>query len=140
MRKLFVSCITSIALLAAIPSMASAQSSLLLGMMIGSAMSSGSIQGDISPNVLYVMPRAAERIKDPLAMRTAQSGPSYDKYPIRERFNAAIGRGADNYELLQVVRVADQGNADRIYLWFTYIDKSLVTPLAQLPPLAQNNK
>ncbi len=103
-------------------------------MIVGSAMSSGStVQGDAMANILYTAPRVSERVTDPLGMRTAYVRAGTDT--LREQFSKIRG-DAIKFEILQVMRVMDQGNADRVYLWFVYIEKEKVIPLDQLPKQA----
>lgn len=119
-------------------SAAHSQTSFILGMAVGSAISSGSY-GEASVNVLYQMPRAAERIKDPLELRLNYSGSRWDKYTIRERFESAVPMAHD-YDIVQVIRVFAQGNAGSTQLGFVYIRKDLVIPLTDLPPESKPDK
>ena len=81
------------------------------------------------------MPYAADRVTDPLAMRTAYVK-TWNGASLLDTFASGVGRN-DKYEILQVVRVMDQGNADRVYFWFTYIEKDKVKSLESVKPKAQ---
>ncbi|MES2203550.1 MAG: hypothetical protein V4474_04485 [Patescibacteria group bacterium] len=141
MRKLIVAGLVGLSLLAAPSAKAGG---FILGMVVASMMSSGShtLQADM-PNVLYVMDRVAERVTDPLGMRTGtMSIRDMNGITIRGAFKKmfeAAGRpqADENHEILQVLRVSHEGTGGIIYLWFTYIEKDKLVPIEKLPKLAQ---
>jgi hypothetical protein len=147
-RKFFVSSIVSLVLLVAIPMTANASvGSLVAGMLLGSSMSSNddeSVQAEGNANVLYLMPRVIERVTDPLGMRLTSvrtlDASFRSGHSVREIFHGLSfpkGKTAENYEVLQVVRVMDRGDADNPCLWFTYIEKDKIISLNELPAPGQ---
>lgn len=125
--------------------MAAQAQGFLFGVIAGSSLSSGGTTvhgGDGSANVLYLMPRVAERISDPLAMRvmaTAGGGDdcagviarrNFGNMTLRQHFAATVSQ-PERYEVLQVVRTMRPDGAN--CLWFTFIERDKIRPLASLP-------
>lgn len=140
MRKLFVIGFTTLALFAGIPSIAHAQASFIFGMIVGTALSSDGNSvgaGDSTANMLYLMPRAAERIKDPFALQTGASDCfQYGKLTFKQMFDATVYDVAKK-EIVQILRVTCNGSTNRIVLWFVFTDRENIVPLDKLPPPAQ---
>jgi hypothetical protein len=139
MRKFFASGLTALALLATVPSVAYAQTSFIFGMIVGAALSSDgqSTSGDGTANVLYLMPRAAERIKDPLALRTGASDcAQFGKLTIKQTFEAKMHNAA-KMEIVQVVRTSCGGSTSSVALWFVFTERENIVPPHQLPPPTQ---
>jgi len=138
MRKLFSTGLLLVSLVSIFPSHAQAQASFLFGLVIGMSISpDGRTINGGDQNLLYVLPRAAERIKDPLAMQTAASEcDTYGRQTIREIFESRV-YNPKKKEILQVVRTACGGSTTSVVLWFVFTDKENVTPLEKLPPLPQ---
>jgi hypothetical protein len=90
-------------------------------------------------NLLYVMPRATERISDPLGMRQTSTECLYyngsnNGRTIREAFAATI-QDSEQYEMLQVVRTSAADSTGCLRYWITFIEKDKVIPLELLPPV-----
>ncbi len=145
MHKFFVVGVISFALFVAIPLVA--QADFLLGMAVGSAMSSGDddqATGNGGGDVLYTAPRIAERISNPLEIRIIASksqcfsskgdfsyGGNCGGMAIQEIFNHVIEGKESQYIILQVKRVVGTNNQWCV-LWFTYIEKDKIIPLEKL--------
>ncbi len=132
-----------------IPVAANAQG-FIVGMMVGGLMFGGSSSSQYSSggegtSIIYVMPRYAERIKDPLAVITMPEGCMLWHKDIREHFRLLRHTGDCNtpspakdwdsskYEIVQVMRVSHQGRADYVLYWFAYTEKTNVKSLTELP-------
>lgn len=140
MRMLFA--IIATVLTFASASQAQAQG-FLLGMMVGGALSSGGTQG--APGrlgeTLYLMPDAADRVKDPLDLRMISTWcsppPSANngrKLPatIMEQFRYIMSEtgkvNADDFEIIEAKRLPGNEYSTCITLWFTFIEKSKLLP------------
>lgn len=139
--RLFFAAMTAVTMLFGSMQVAQAQASFLLGMLLGSAMSGDVVQGsEGNPNLVYVAPRVAERVKDPMDLRFVSVGFRNDNglygMTMRQLFARALPnpKEADKYEVVQIIRIASQGSAYDPYVWFTYIDRSLLIALEKLPP------
>ena len=137
MRKLFQICLLGVAMIVGVPAIVQAQG-FIVGIVVGMALSSDGKSpggGDMS-NVLYLMPRATERIRDPLELHTVASHcDSYGKQSLRQVFKGTVHREHADKEILQVVRVPCNGNTSALVLWFVFTDKSNLRALAELPQL-----
>lgn len=126
-----------------------AQAGFVLGMVLGSSMSGGDeVIGSGNANILYVMPRAAERVKDPLKIRLRstdilwfavdQSKSEFrnDRYTggmhLRQIF-ARVEPNTESFEVLQVMRVFHPQHVSGASVWFAYTEKENVIPLKNLP-------
>ncbi len=123
---------------------ARAQTGFLLGAVAGAAFAGGSSHGPANPDVLYLAPRAAERIKDPLDVRhmgidVVSHGSGYT---LREYFSKWFRsqETADRFEILQVVRVASEGSGRNVFFWFLYVEKEKLVAHDKLPTLAESKK
>lgn len=144
--KGFASALVVISLLFGSAVQARAQVSFLAGMVVGGVLFGGDAQGGGSANVLYVLPRASERVRDPLAVRLVSSYEdnfykgALAKKSLFEIFAFSLNswdssKMASKYEILQIVRAIDGSNTERASIWFAYIEKEKVIPLNQLSPL-----
>jgi hypothetical protein len=109
---------------------------LVIGNMLGGNMLGGNdvSRGGSEANVLYVMPRVSERIKEPLQMRTVVSADTCvrtDGNTLSEDFVNSIDNSG-KYEVLQVLRVQNVDTTRCFRYWFTYIEKNYVIPVEQL--------
>lgn len=126
-----------LALIGASASVANAQISFLFGVAVGASLSGGDqvVNGGISGNTIYILPRVSERVKNPLSIQFAQfdfwqnannSMSLYSMFKIVEP-------GAEGYEVLEVVRVIKPANQTQAVFWFAYTVKSNVLSLEVLP-------
>ena len=114
------------------------------GVIVGVMISRGQSVGSGDSNVLYVMPRVCERVKEPLEMKMTAT---YSMYfgphssdagkSLKELFKETV-TGSDKYEILQVTRVLDSKDLAKAVVWFVYIEKELVVPLEKLPKEDKN--
>ena len=150
-NKVAVSFIFAIFLLGVAIPTANAQIGFLLGTMTGAILFGGDDQqfGASSANVVYTLPRASERVTDPLGIKFASTPKlsfrvpsSYNGRPsynvdetalgstIYSLFRSVESRG--NYEILQVIRVIDSQSPATAVFWFAYIEKEKVLSLEAL--------
>lgn len=149
MRKLFVTGLLGFAL-SGLVSAANAQSFLFglgTGLMLGS--STNNQYGGDNANVLYLAPRAAERIRDPLSIHVVASAggeggcagegarQAFAKLSLADHFALAVPK-SEKYEVLQVVRAMRPDSASCLVLWFAFVEKDKLVQLGMLPPLTQN--
>lgn len=144
MKKIFLVVLSAIVLFSFAPK-ANSQS-FLLGMVTGALLfGDGEQAGGGTGSVVYTLPRASERVKDPLGVRTSSTSASFsgnynenNGVTWRELFNKSIVNEKKKYspndlEILQIVRVINPGNLEYATFWFSYIEKEKVVPLDQLP-------
>lgn len=115
-----------------------------LGLLAGNSVSNNAPQGgNINTEILYTMPNAHERVKDPLAVRIICADKWFKVNPyqrpdndyatslsFREIFFSLI-EGADQYTILRIQQAPPAGDVhDRTQsvLWFYFIHNSLVLP------------
>jgi hypothetical protein len=142
MKKIFLVVCIVVTLIS--PSVARSQG-FLLGMATGAGLFGGdgdNHMGGGSSSVLYVAPEdVLKRIKNPLAiMQTVyRGGPSYDYikrgwtlYQLFQRSIKLLSKAnrAEDYEVLQVIRVFDGTNPAEAVIWFCYIEKSQISALS----------
>ncbi|MDP3999704.1 MAG: hypothetical protein Q8P76_03905 [bacterium] len=118
-------------------------STFLLGMVTGAVLFGGdeTTVGN-SSNIIYTLPRASERVKDPLAIRLQSKEFNFaQEYAgnygggktLRALFHEIV-RDAGKFTILQVVRVFDESKQESATIWFAYTETSNVIPLEKLPP------
>jgi hypothetical protein len=127
-----------------------AQACLLCG-AVGYALGSNSSQGGGSAGaVLYIAPRIAERIVDPLAVHIVSSATRnysnigrhvagtdrWEGLTIQQIFERTVQRH-EQYVVLEVVRIVHPEENASATFWFTYIEKEKLLPLS-LPPQTEN--
>jgi len=151
MRKLLGTLIVIVALTTA-PLAAHAQASFIFGMVVGSALSSSgdtTVANQGAMNIMYVMPRVAERVTDPLGVRSAASPcylyseekPDgwgwtrvYHPYSLREFFAKTV-ENPDKYTILQAVRTTAATETGCVRMIFAFIENDKIRPLESLPRL-----
>jgi hypothetical protein len=107
---------------------------VLLGMVVNSGDNSPSMSFDGNANLLYLAPRAAERIKDPFALQVASS--DCQRSPgktIAEIFRATVNKEDYDKVILQVLRVPGALNTSCTSFWFVFTSNSNLNPLDKLP-------
>ena len=136
--RMFSKLLIALLALTLAPAAASAQASFLFGVVVGSALSSGTASSsEVSPNVIYSMPRVAERVREPLAIRIVASdcfrnSDSRNGKSVMEYFIGSVRDWAE-YEILQAVRTTAADNTGCVRIFFAFIEKSKVRPLENLP-------
>jgi len=145
-------------LLVNIPSVSHADftTGMIVGGIFGAAISGGSESSGINENMLYVAPRIGERIADPLSIRLIctnsslfdagwkRGGSTWNNRgdqagkTIQQLFDSTVDN-PNQYVILQVVRVINQGNNTSAVFWFAYIEKEKVIPLDKLPPIKKSS-
>lgn len=125
------------------PQPAHAQAGFIWGVVAG-AMLFGGDDGAAAGsgiNVVYTMPRASERVQNPMGIRFVTYRDCGASVAIWEMFRYALKvnhlyEGTPNpetmQEVLQVVRVFLPSNAGCANFWFAYVDKQSVIPLEKL--------
>lgn len=116
---------------------AHAQISFLFGVAVGASLSGGDqvVNGGISGNTIYILPRVSERVKNPLSIQFAQfdfwqdANNGMSLYTMFKRVEPV----AERYEVLEVVRMIKPANQAQAVFWFAYTEKSNVLSLEALP-------
>lgn len=146
MRKLFVGGLLALAMLVGSVTTAQAQCAgcFIFGYILGSSTGgSTDVQERAATNgeVIYVLPRLAERINDPLDIRVATTGQqsfeagSKGGWSFQDLFNELLGDKSDKYTVLRVKEVLDPQNPTwRSAYWFYFIENEKLKPLDLLPP------
>jgi hypothetical protein len=152
MFKYLVSGLVGLAMFAGIPSIANAQCLLcgIIGFAIGSSTSGAkATPQDVSGGgaVLYIAPRIAERITEPLSVRIASTPVAgfssstdwtykWKGMTIQQIFEKTVDK-PEQYVVLEVMRVVNPSNPNAANFWFAYLENEKVTPLDKLSSLAE---
>lgn len=92
---------------------------------------------------LYEMPRAQERVKNPLEMRVVSTantsfshGSHLRAHSLLELFQTTLGKDtpASRFEIIYVALAPDPSSKSYAAVWFFYITKDHVIPINELPP------
>lgn len=118
----------------------------LLGYAVGnSGNNRTSEQAYTDSTILYTLPNLAERVKNPLEIHLSATHKMFfanEKFlsESENAFNKTIYQlflqtvpSADKNELLQVIKVIDEKDQNAATIWFAYIEKDKVLPLAAKP-------
>lgn len=137
--------LAALAITAAMFVAAPANAGFLLGLVVGSSMGNQQQYGAIGIEPMYMMPRADERVTDPLQMHTIadkcyfiQDAPQYAS--LDSTFKALMKYAdldAEKYEIIQVQRFSLPEHANCIGYRFTFIGKEYVKSLESLSPPTQ---
>jgi hypothetical protein len=103
--------------------------------------------GGSNPNIVFTMPQAAERIWNPMAIRIGSTTTHFFKKTLSDDPTLSskgvtlwdlfkyIEDEPQKFEVIQVERVivnpASGNDATKATLWFTYIEKQFVLPIAK---------
>jgi len=115
-----------------------AQTSFLLGTAFGALLFGDGDHTGTAATVIYTLPKASERVKNPLEIRMASIQGSfahrYSNYfgqrTLRELFGESV-KNPEKYEIIQVVRVFTGESPQGAAIWFAYIEKESLLPLKQ---------
>ncbi len=134
MKKMF--CVVLMTIVFMVPSVAHPQG-FLFGVAAGAILFGGSNAANGGAMVLYVASEEMlKRVQNPLMVKLATIYYHDDKdLTLHDLFKNSLSSGrsarvlvADNYEILQVVRVFDGERPDRGAIWFCYIEKNQLAP------------
>lgn len=136
MKKAIVLLLLVLALIGVSAPVANAQISFLFGVAVGASLSGGDkvVNGGISGNTIYILPRVSERVKNPLSIQFAQfdfwqdANNGMSLYTMFKRVEPA----AERYEVLEVLRMIKPANQAQAVFWFAYTEKGNVLPLEVL--------
>lgn len=117
---------------------ARSQMSFVAGAIVGGLLFGDGDRAGTAASIIYILPEASKRVKNPLEIRMASVYGSfmtnYNKYigqlTLRELFEKAV-QDPKKYEILQVVRVFDGSSPHAAAIWFAYIEKESLLPLKQ---------
>jgi hypothetical protein len=144
MRKLTFGILACLLILVTVPARAG-MGSFILGYSLGNSGSrtvyqNGTVTSGAAGDVIYAMPRASERIRNPLAIRfyTVYCGPRDKAYELTCQYGEAISEiykkipGYGRFGLVQVVLRPHPSN-DASYLTFFYTDWKNLKKAEELP-------
>ena len=130
MKKML--CVVVMVIVFMIPSIARSQTGFLFGMAAGATLFGGGNTANGGTMILYTAPeKTLMRIKSPLMTKMSSwmnLGGGQTFYHIFQR--SLSGEDASNYEVLQIVRVFHGERPDNAAIWFCYIEKNQLAPVA----------
>ena len=139
MRKLFASIIAIVLALSPMPASAKGGGGFGLGLVAGAIIASSSQptgQSTVLGEVLYQLPRADERIKDPLDLKVAISSYTYGAFAdgtVRDHFQEVLHPKDKKDTVLIRATLVPGTDASELRYQFVFTASSNVRSLEELP-------
>jgi len=148
MRKSLVMFISTLVLVSGIPQPAAAQINFLLGLGTGLVLGSGGQTqthlGTPAGEIVYLMPRAGERVKDALGLSFIVYGctshpwgsaSSRRFWTVRECLTTVTQNLPKDRELVRAVMIHSPAHIGEVYVQFILTAKENLRPESELPPI-----
>ena len=131
-KCLLVSILMTIFVFSAVPAHSQ---NFALGLAMGAVLFDNGNKAGASAMVIYTLPDASQRVKNPLDIRMVSVyenfSVEYDntgaKMSLAELFGKTVV-GYQQYEVLQIVRVFRGDMPQKAAIWFCYIEKNKILP------------